>query len=173
MQAKAPVLGLDHGRADHLVKRGHLGQRHLQAARALHEHRVQHFDTVAQLARVGDAHGVAFAPFERAGDRHAADRRHDRLLDVAQRQPVVAHTVPVDLDLDVGFAADVLDVGARHARNGRDAVANAPCDRFEVLERLSCVQRVAIRPARVADELHGEGSADPGVQHDDARLDRL
>jgi hypothetical protein len=108
-----------------------------------------------------------------SSDRRAADRGHDPVLHVAEREAVVADAIAVDLELHVRLAADVLDVGPRHAGHGGDAILDLPGDRFELLDRRLGVERLAVLAAWVADELDRQRSADARVEHDHARLDRL
>ena len=70
---------------------------------------------VAQLLRIADAHAVALAPLDRLRDRHAADRRRDHRLHVADVEAVARRRRAVDVDVQVVAGHRPLGEGAARA----------------------------------------------------------
>ncbi len=70
----------------------------------------QRVDTLPEVPRISDPHGIALASFNGVGEILSADRRFDHILNVANRNPAARRRIPVDANLHVGCAGDLLGI---------------------------------------------------------------
>ena len=93
------VLGADAGGTLGKVHLGDLTERHRAAVARRDQHLGRNrLRIAAVVARVTDADGVALAPLDRGGDGLAAERRRDRLLQIADREAVAGEARAVGCD---------------------------------------------------------------------------
>ena len=125
-----------------------------------HEDLLQLGNVLAKLAQVAHADRVAFAAFDGLHDVHAADGDFDDVLHVADAHAVARDAVAIDLELEIRLADDA--VGDDVGRAGH------------FLEQLLDLQADALDLLQVAAvNLHAHHRAEAGLEHDEARLDRL
>src|SRR5205814_3571811 len=113
----------------------------------------------AQIARIAHIDGVALAAFDRGGDRIAAERGRDHVLNVTDHETITGEAITVGNYIEIVAADDALSIGARRAGNR--------------LEHLLDLAGDALHLGKVGTEhLDANRSADAGREHVDPRLDR-
>ena len=96
----------------------HLGDRDMGAGRGRDQHPAQGLQVVAEVALVADVDRIALQSLDRLGDVHAADRRLDDVLHIADRQPVAGGGLAVDGVVEVVAADHPFGIGAQGSRDG-------------------------------------------------------
>jgi hypothetical protein len=131
----------------------------LCSARRRHEHAPELIQIFAEVACVTDVDAVALAAFH--GGRHvlAADRGHDDVLAVGNRQAVARELVAVEREVEVVAAGGALGQDAARAADVAQHVLEVLADGLDHLEVRS-------------ENLDADRRAYAGGQHVDAILDR-
>ena len=119
-------------------------------------------DSLAQVALIANADRIAFSPFHRLRQIHAAERRFDDLVDSHRRHAKTGGRLTIDFELDIRHAQH--DIGVDR---GRIHLRDLPQALGHIASRLGqAVQIVAINANR-------HRRFDAALQHDHAPFDRL
>ena len=78
--------------------------------------------------------GIALAPADGGGDVLAADRRGDRLLHVADGQPIAGGDGAVHVDIDVEALGDAFGEDAAGVRHGAEKFLDLRADMLNLAE---------------------------------------
>src|SRR5205814_5550638 len=110
---KLAVLGADRRRPLGEPDRGDFAQRHRAAVRQRHQHVAgDRLWAAAQIARIAHIDGVALAAFDRGGDRIAAERGRDHVLNVTDDETITGEAITVGNYIEIVAADDALSIGA-------------------------------------------------------------
>src|SRR5205085_12204839 len=93
-------------------------ERDLDAVRPGHGYLAKRLRAGAKLRRVAHAHREALAPFYRHGEVGLADALINHLLNRADVDAIAGRRLPINLNVDVGRAGDLLRVNILGAGDG-------------------------------------------------------
>jgi len=154
------ALAFDFLRAKDALDGEDLREGDLRASAARHKDLFQFGNAFAELPQVADANRVALPALDGLHDVHAADGDFDDILHVADADAVAGDSVAVDFKLEIRLADDPVGHDVGRAGNLLEQLLNLQTDALDFLQ---------VAPVN----LHAHHGAKAGLQHDEARLDRL